>query len=164
MRLMILGFCLLFVGESLLEGNSGTVTEKQGLRIVTFAEFEAMVDEESEKLRIYNFWATWCAPCVKEMPYFEAVQQEDSSVELVFVSMDDARKPERVTNFIARRNIQSPVVLLNDVDFNKWIDRVNPDWSGAIPATMFVKPDGEKYFHEGELEEAELKELIDQLN
>lgn len=138
--------------------------EKMEFKVITIDEFEIMMNQESEKLRVFNFWATWCAPCIKEMPYFEKAQQEDSSIELIFISMDDGRNPDRVTNFIERKNIITPVFLLDNVDFNKWIDKVNPDWSGAIPATMFIKPSGERHFIEGEIEESDLRKLIQQLN
>ncbi|UJP66162.1 TlpA family protein disulfide reductase [Mongoliitalea daihaiensis] len=140
-----------------------TNQDPTNFEIITFEDFEKMMGESSSKLRVFNFWATWCAPCVKEMPYFEKVQAENSDIELIFISMDDGRKPERVTNFIERRNVQAPVYLLNDVDYNKWIDKVDPSWSGAIPATLFIKSDGSKYFHEGEVDESELKTIIQQL-
>lgn len=145
----------------LLPGFRGGETE---FRVISFGEFEQMVGEESEKLRIYNFWATWCAPCVREMPFFEEAAKANPHLELVFISMDDGRDPGRVTDFIQKRNISSPVFLLNDVDFNKWIDRVDPSWSGAIPATLFVRPDGKQHFHEGELNDEELQTLIQTLN
>ncbi|EON78422.1 thioredoxin, putative [Lunatimonas lonarensis] len=136
---------------------------KADVKIISFSDFDGMTKKASDKLVIYNFWATWCAPCVKEMPAFEKVNAEDPNLELVFISLDDGRKPERVNTFIERRAIKSPVFLLNDVDFNSWIGKVNADWSGAIPATLFVKPDGSRFFHEGELNEDELKNLITKL-
>ncbi len=155
-------YCILlslFVGLSL----SFTVKEKfhsPTFKIITFEEFEVMLNEDSEKLRIFNFWATWCAPCVKEMPYFENVVSQDEELELFFISMDDGRKPERVTNFMEKRNIKSSVYLLNDVDYNKWIDKISEDWSGAIPATLFINKNGSRHFHEGEVTEEELKALL----
>lgn len=162
MKLRITGiaFILLFT-LGLIFRETGP--KKGEFKIISFEELEAMTARESDKLRIYNFWATWCAPCIREMPYFEQVQQDDPSLELYFISLDDGRKPERVTQFIEKRNIQSPVYLLNDVDFNKWINKVDSTWSGAIPATLFIQPEGERYFHEGELDDAELQSLIKQL-
>jgi len=159
--LFVYFFLWTWVGVANLENassNNPTVFE-----IITFDDFEKMMAEPSSKIKVYNFWATWCAPCVKEMPYFENVQAEDPSIELIFISMDDGRKPERVTNFIERRGVKSPVYLLNDVDYNKWIDKVDPSWSGAIPATLFIKLNGSKYFHEGEVNENELKSIIQKL-
>lgn len=143
--------------------SGAAVTSSPPLEIISFEAFEQMTQKPSEKIRIYNFWATWCAPCVKEMPAFEKVSLEDSGVELLFISLDDGRRPERVTAFIERRAVKAPVFLLNDVDFNSWINKVSEKWSGAIPATLFVKPNGERVFHEGELDEKELKQLISQL-
>jgi thiol-disulfide isomerase/thioredoxin len=149
---------LSFVISGMLNSNTPP------LEIISFETFEQMTKKPSDKIRIYNFWATWCAPCVKEMPAFEKVSSEDSRVELLFISLDDGRRPERVSTFIEKRGVQSPVYLLNDVDFNSWINKVSQKWSGAIPATLFVKPNGERLFHEGELDESELRELISQLN
>ncbi|RZS95532.1 TlpA family protein disulfide reductase [Cecembia calidifontis] len=155
----IFAFCLLW-----FKGDYHSPTEQDPLfAIIDFPEFEKMTDEKTGKIRVFNFWATWCAPCVKEMPYFQQVQAEDADIELIFISMDDGRRPERVTEFIKRRNITSPVYLLNDVDYNKWIDKVDPGWSGAIPATLFIRPDGIRSFHEGEVSYEELKTMINQL-
>jgi thiol-disulfide isomerase/thioredoxin len=136
-----------------------TESEPQ-FKVITFQEFEAMTAAPSEQFRIYNFWATWCAPCVKEMPYFEQAAKEFTDIELVFISMDDGRKPDRVTAFMEKRNILSPVMLLDDVDFNSWIDKVDPSWSGAIPATLFISSNGKRHFHEGEVDQEELFTLI----
>ena len=146
-----------------LWGRTGNLHAQVQFSIIDFPTFEKMTQETSDKIRVFNFWATWCAPCVKEMPYFQRVQEEDNEIELVFISMDDGRKPERVTNFMERRNISSPVYLLNDIDYNKWIDKVSPNWSGAIPATLFIKPNGERSFHEGEVSYEELKSMINKL-
>lgn len=133
------------------------------LEVISFEAFEKMTQKPSDKIRIYNFWATWCAPCVKEMPAFEKVNSEDSDIALFFISMDDGRRPERVSNFIEKRDVKSPVFLLDDLDLNSWKNKVSEKWSGAIPATLFVKPNGERIFHEGDLDESELRELISQL-
>lgn len=146
-----------------IEGENAKYQLKQAeFRIIDFPEFDSLINKPSDKLRIFNFWATWCAPCVKEMPYFEAAQNRNSNLELYFISMDDARKPEKVTSFIEKRNVKSSVFLLNDVNYNKWIDKVDKKWSGAIPGTLFIKPDGSRFFHEGEVNEEELQTLINQ--
>ncbi len=150
---LMVGLCLIFT-------TTTGIGFKGEIKSISFNEFESMANKPSDKIRIYNFWATWCGPCVKEMPYFEKVNAENPDIELIFISLDDGRKPERVESFIERRNIKAPVFLLDDVDYNKWIDKVSPDWSGAIPATLFIRPDGRRTFHEGELEQEELELLI----
>jgi thiol-disulfide isomerase/thioredoxin len=135
----------------------------QEVKIISYSEFESLVANPSKQIRVYNFWATWCAPCIKEMPHFEKVNKADKDVSLYFISLDDGRKPEKVNNFIAKRKISAPVYLLDDIDYNKWISKVHEDWSGAIPATLFVDEKGNKHFYEGEMNEEELKLIIKQL-
>ncbi|EIM77688.1 hypothetical protein A3SI_05854 [Nitritalea halalkaliphila LW7] len=149
-----------FLGASQAFWATLPKAESDSFTIIKFPQLEAHIQAPSDQLRIYNFWATWCAPCIKEMPHFESLASADPNVDLFFISMDDGRKPERVTSFIERRKVQHPVLLLDDVDFNAWIDKIDPSWSGAIPATLFVKANGETYFHEGELSESALSELI----
>jgi len=145
---------------SFILSSSSLVTEK--MKIISFEEFEAMVEQPSDKIRIYNFWATWCAPCIKEMPHFQSISEE-KDYELFFISLDDGRKPERVENFITKRNITAPVFLLDDIDYNRWIGKVDENWSGAIPATLFVDSAGNRYFHEGEMSEDELRNFTTKL-
>jgi len=137
--------------------------KKNDLQVISYPEFEEMVATSSNQIRVYNFWATWCAPCIKEMPHFDKVNNEDKDIALYFISLDDGRKTERVTNFIDKRKIQAPVYLLDDIDYNKWISKVHADWSGAIPATLFVDAKGNKHFHEGEMSEEELISIINSL-
>ncbi|WP_143959906.1 TlpA family protein disulfide reductase [Litoribacter populi] len=132
------------------------------LKIVSFDEFEEIIEAPSDGIRVYNFWATWCAPCIKEMPHFQKVSKAEG-VELMFVSLDDGRKPDRVESFMEKRKISSPVVLLDDIDYNRWIGKVSDDWSGAIPATLFIDAEGKRHFHEGEMSEQELKDFINKL-
>ena len=116
---------------------------------------------EDKPLLLY-FWATWCKPCIIEMPYFEEMAQENNAdVEMVFVSLDYADKVDsKVKPFLTKKKIQSPVYLIDDLDYNKWIEKVDPRWSGAIPATVFVSPAGKRYFYEKEFEKEELNNLV----
>lgn len=161
MHILSSPFIAIVIFSFLIKGD--IIKEEKFFEIISFAQFEKMVDTPSDKFRIYNFWATWCGPCVQEMPYFENLNASDPTIELFFVSLDDGRKPERVTSFIERKGIKAPVFLLDDVDYNKWIDKVDTSWSGAIPASLFIKSDGTRAFHEGEVTEIELKSLINKL-
>ena len=95
----------------------------------------------SDTTYIINFWATWCRPCVAELPHFEEVQANyaQQKVRVLLVSMDFVKDIEdRVVPFIERHNLQSTVWLLNETDANRWIERVDPSWSGALPATLIL--------------------------
>jgi thiol-disulfide isomerase/thioredoxin len=133
------------VTENLSDAAQKTVVAKnvavgQGeIPIYTFDEFEPMLHINDQKTYVVNFWATWCKPCIKEMPYFEELAQnyKDKDVEVLFVSLDFPRLLEKqVIPFVKENNIQSKVVLLDDTGANEWIDKVSAEWSGAIPATV----------------------------
>jgi len=129
----------------------------------TFDEFEPLLHQNNDTTYIINFWATWCGPCVKELPYFEQLHEDhqDDKVKVVLVSLDFRKKLEtKLVPFLNDRKIASEVVVLLDGKASKWIDRVDPSWSGAIPITLIRKGEDlvfyEKVFHSY----AELEEIV----
>lgn len=135
-------------------------------KVIKWDGLEAVINKKSEKLQVINFWATWCAPCIKELPYFEAVNKTESAkIDVTLVSLDFADEFEkRVLPFIEKRDLQSQVLLLDEIDYNSWIDKVDPSWSGAIPATLIINPsNGKRKFLEKELNEGELNSLIEDI-
>ena len=113
-----------------------------------YADIEKTVLNDKNTTYVVNFWATWCAPCVKELPHFEQLNSENKKVKVVLVSLDFKDQYEaKLLPFIKKKNIKSEVVLLTDKDYNTWLPTVDKDWSGSIPATLIVK-NGKKVFVE----------------
>jgi thiol-disulfide isomerase/thioredoxin len=136
------------------------------VRVVTFSELETILQKKDDTLRVINFWATWCKPCVEELPFFEKLNQmyQDQPVKVILVSLDFSNKKEMVASFVQRKNLQSSVLLLAQSNPNEWIDKVSPDWSGAIPATLFVRGSHAiRIFHEGEYTQETLDKQIQNL-
>jgi thiol-disulfide isomerase/thioredoxin len=122
------------------------------VRIVKFPELEKMMKGKDTTL-IINFWATWCKPCVKELPHFEELQKNYSGkkVKFIFVSLDFKRELNtRVIPFVTKNKLEGEVVLIDEPDYNSWIDKIHPDWSGAIPATLIIDEKQQKHFYEKE--------------
>ena len=126
----------------------------------------AFLQHKDDKIYVLNFWATWCKPCIKELPAFEKLNAEhgDQNVEVVLVSLDFPQKLESaVVPFVNKKGLRSKVVLLDDDDSNRWIPLVDETWSGAIPVTLMVK-NGERKFYERpftfEELETELKTIL----
>lgn len=136
----------------------------QGVRIIKLPELEQMLNPENDTTYVINFWATWCKPCVKEMPYFEKLNEEMKSekVKVVLVSLDFKRQIEsQLKPFLVKNNIRSQVVLIDEPDYNSWIDKVDPSWSGAIPATIFINANKQaRIFHEKEFKYEELYSIV----
>jgi thiol-disulfide isomerase/thioredoxin len=144
------------------------VFESKGITIPVydFESFKPLLKINDGKIRVINFWATWCKPCVAELPYFELINSRypDDKVEVILVSLDLPSQVEtKLIPFIEKQKIESKVVLLDDPDANSWISIVNSDWSGSIPATVIYK-NGDSNFYErsftyNELEK-ELKKML----
>lgn len=119
--------------------------------IYNFKELEPLLNKEDDKIYVINFWATWCAPCVKELPYFEKLNTEYKSknVEVILVSLDFPKQYEKkLKPFIQKHKLASKVVALNDTDSNTWIPKVNKDWSGAIPATIIYNKEKRQFYEQ----------------
>lgn len=151
---------------SLNENKEAEDSADYDLKIYDYDGLEPLINKNDDKVHVVNFWATWCAPCVKELPYFEEINQEykDKNVEVLLVSLDFPRNYEsKLKPFIAKRNLQSEVVAFDDVDQNRWIPAIDKDWSGAIPATIIYNRDKRKFYEQSftkEELETELKQFL----
>lgn len=131
--------------------------------LIRLEQLQESIADEKERIQVINFWATWCAPCLKELPLFEKLngERKDIRVRLVSLDLDLDPNPEKVRNFVGRKKIKSEVLILNEKDPNSWIDRVDKSWSGALPATLIVNNrNGKRRFVEKELKEGDLEKLI----
>lgn len=130
------------------------------VKIIKVPELLTLTSEENQKPRIINFWATWCKPCIKEMPLFIEAAKHFPEVEFIFISLDFADQIEKTQAFTVKKGMDAHALfLIDDLDYDSWIDRVSPEWSGAIPATFFINSKG-KVLYEQEFEAGELNALL----
>lgn len=117
-----------------------------------FDAFEKAVLKEDDNTYVVNFWATWCAPCIKELPYFEQLHKDNPKVKVILVSLDSRKDLEKkLIPFVAKKQLTAEVILLSDKDYNAWLDKIDDSWSGAIPATLIISGK-RKLFAEREFE------------
>lgn len=129
--------------------------------VYDFNGFEKFLKFTDNKTYVINFWATWCAPCVKELPHFEQLHKKysEDGVEVILVSLDMPKMYEtHLIPFLKKKQLNSKVIALDDHRQNTWIPKVAKDWSGAIPATYIYKNNNNR-FVESSLEFAELEQL-----
>ena len=132
--------------------------------IVKLDKLQASIQDEKDRVQVINFWATWCAPCIKELPLFEKINSErkDVRVRLISIDLDLDPNPEKVRGFVLRKKIKSEVLILDERNPNEWIDKVDKSWSGALPATLVINSKtGKRKFVEKELHDGDLEKLID---
>ncbi|HTF03707.1 MAG TPA: TlpA disulfide reductase family protein [Bacteroidia bacterium] len=106
---------------------------------------QVKIDDVNKRLQngndtvyVVNFWATWCAPCVAELPYFEKLDSvyKDKPVKVILVSTDFKKDIDsRLVPFIKRKKLHAEVNFLDELYDNEWIPKVDSLWQGNIPAT-----------------------------
>lgn len=134
------------------------------LTVLDFNGLKPYLNKNDGKTYVVNFWATWCAPCVKELPHFESLNKNlnENGVEVLLVSLDFPHQYDsKLKPFIKKNNIKSEVLVLDDPDMNSWIPKVDKNWSGSIPATIIYNGKDRKFF-ERSFTYDELKNEVEQ--
>lgn len=150
--------------KKMSESTTG-IKQKQELRIVKFNELQAILNKNDNKLYVVNFLATWCKPCVMELPEFMEVNKNyknNPHFKMILVSLDVAKEIETtVRPFLKKNNIEADVYLLDDNKrMNEWIPAIDKSWTGAIPATVLYRNNKKLDFKESKLQKSELIQLI----
>jgi thiol-disulfide isomerase/thioredoxin len=141
---------------------SVTLLYAQKAEPIKLNELQEIIQKQSDRVLVINFWATWCAPCIKELPLFEKLNDEKKAT-VILVSMDYDLDPniEKVDRFISRKKLRSKVVVLTESNPNSWIEKIDKRWSGALPATLIINTKtGNREFVQGEVGEGELERIL----
>lgn len=118
---------------------------------------------KADKPTIFNFWATFCKPCIAEIPYFQqlAKKYEKEGVQLVLVSLDLAEAYSKIPSFASKYKFTSPIKFLNETNADLFCPAVDESWSGSIPASLFINnKTGYRKFFEQELTKEKLEKEI----
>lgn len=128
-------------------------------------DLESFIQQHPNKTLIINMWATFCKPCVAEIPHFQKIVRgyDSSVVSLLLVSLDlPSQYPQKIRVFARKHGFDARMVWLDETNADYFCPRLDPSWSGSIPATLIVhNGNGYRKFVEGEMSEAELKEAIE---
>ena len=134
---------------SLFFFNTLGVLKAQDVHQINFNSLDAVLRSENDTTYVINFWATWCKPCVEELPAFEKLNTESKGkkIKVILISMDMQREIDtKLKPFILKNNMHSTIWWLSAVNANDWIDKVSADWSGAVPATIIYKNQKKRFF------------------
>jgi thiol-disulfide isomerase/thioredoxin len=136
---------------------SKSVVKKMPVIYDSFEEMEWIFNQQNDTTYVINFWATWCKPCVEELPFFIELDNtyRGQKVKLILVSLDFKKQiKKKLIPFIEAHNLQPEVIVLADPDANTWIPKVADEWTGAIPATLIYNKN-KRSFHEQSFESFE---------
>ncbi|MDQ3049507.1 MAG: TlpA family protein disulfide reductase [Bacteroidota bacterium] len=143
---------------------ASTSSSAQTSRIIKWPELESLLNVNSDTTYVINFWATWCKPCIKELPYFDNLASTfaGKKIKVVLVSLDFKRQYETVLKpYLVKNNVVSEVLLIDEPDYNSWIDKIDTSWNGAIPATLILNnKTGIRNFYEREFTLEEINNTV----
>ena len=138
-------------------------SEDVDIEMIDEAGIKELTKNNSESIRLINVWATWCGPCVTELPDLVEMNfiYRHRGFELVTISADVPDKKEEVLKFLEKNHASGTNYLFHTKDKYALIEAVDPDWQGALPYTLLVKPGGEVlYAGQGTIDPLEMKRKI----
>jgi thiol-disulfide isomerase/thioredoxin len=159
---MLKKICLvgLFIGLAIAN------TFSQEIKSVKIIDLEKTIRESKIPL-IINFWATFCKPCVAEIPYFqqEVKKHQSDSIQLILVSLDlKDYFPAKIKSFATKMKFNAPIAWLNETNADYFCPKIDSSWSGAIPSSLFINnKTGYRKFYEEQLSEKKLQQEISAL-
>jgi thiol-disulfide isomerase/thioredoxin len=135
--------------------------------VIRLKDLQSRITQNNDTTYIVNFWATWCAPCVKELPDFDSISRSYSKerVIVLLVSLDFKEDLQtKVYPFLQKRNLHPEVLLLDETNANYFIPEISSSWSGAIPATLILNNKKKhKSFFEKKLNYAMIQQELERI-
>jgi thiol-disulfide isomerase/thioredoxin len=120
----------------------------QHVHLITIDELNNRLDKGKDTTYIVNFWAVSCVPCIKELPYFEKLndQFKTKKLKVILINVDfKSQLDSSVKPFVKRKKIRNEVFLLDEENQQEYIERIDANWSGSIPATLIIKNTKRKF-------------------
>ncbi|MCC6515008.1 MAG: TlpA family protein disulfide reductase [Chitinophagales bacterium] len=136
------------------------------IQVVKIEQLKKVYTHANDTTYIINFFATWCGPCMQEMPILNQFYEDNknTSKKLIFVSLDNAGYLKKLPTKLKKIGIKAPVYLLNESSDFSWLPYIDKRWQGSIPATMVVNGNKNvKAFFETPLEKGQLEFYLKKL-
>ena len=158
--LLLLSVCALACSDTQTSKN---VEKKKPMVYDSFEEMEWIFNQQNDTTYVINFWATWCKPCVEELPFFIELYNtyRGEKVKLILVSLDFKKQIEKkLIPFIEKHKLEPEVVVLTDPDSNKWIPKIADEWTGAIPSTLIYSKNNRSFYEQSFESFEEINEIL----
>lgn len=143
----------------------GTINANAQIKEWKIGDVDQFIKNAPTDVVIINFWATFCKPCVAEIPFFirNAKAYGENKVTLVLVSLDLPNQfPKKIETFAKQHNFNATIVWLNETNADYFCPKIDSTWSGSIPATLMInKRTGERLFYEEEMSETDFKKRLE---
>ena len=138
-------------------------TETVSLDTIGETGLKNLLKNESGKLRLINLWATWCGPCVGELPDFMTINRmyRKRDFDFVTISADKPNKKDKALQTLTNLQVSAKNYIFNTDDSYKLIELIDSSWQGALPYTLLVEPGGKIIYRtQGRMNTMEMKKRI----
>lgn len=121
------------------------LSQKAELEDIDSSTLKTLIEsKKGQKAVFVNFWATWCAPCVKELPDILNIKKKyEKSMELILVSFDFSENRNKALQFLEKKGVNFKTYFKNEPD-EQFLNNMPDEWTGALPFTMIVSKNGNK--------------------
>ncbi len=124
----------------------------------------SLVANDSNRTRLIKVWATWCGPCITELPDFVDIHRRyrnRNRLEVVTISMDDLSRKDRALELLNDRNASMTNFIFSGSDHDDLVAALDAEWRGPVPYTLIVAPGGEViYRHSGPIDPIDVRRVI----
>lgn len=141
-------------------------TSRVGAQQVTVLKYEDLIkriQQHDQKTVLVNFWATWCVPCIEEMPGLMQMNEKyqvRQDFKMLLVSLDSKKNLDKLPAFLEKHNMKAEVILLDDNKrMNEWIPAFDAKWQGSLPATLLYHRGKKKVFVDGTITAEQLRAM-----
>lgn len=146
--------------------HSTLLSQSFEIQVINFKQLRPRLEasKTNDSVYVVNFWATWCSPCVEELPVFNQLSHvyAKQKLKILLVSLDMPDSLASLHNFVKKNALKPEIILLDEPDFDSWINKVSPSWQGSLPTTLIYRAGNYELF-ERQITFAEMKKKLDQM-
>ena len=145
--------------EALARWNRETAT----LNEIQTAAVKTMAQNQTNRLRLVNVWATWCGPCVAEFPDLVTINRmyRQREFDMISISLDTVENKDKALAFLSKQAASFQNYRFAGDDRDQLAEALDPQWRGATPYTLLIAPGGKIiYRHSGAIDPLEVKKAI----
>ena len=145
------------------KANEDWAKEPVTIQSINDEKTNTLLQNNSGKLRLINVWATWCGPCIIELPDFVTINRmyRGRDFDMVTICADKPDKKAKALATLTKLQVSATNYIYNSNDIYKLIELIDPKWQGALPYTLLVEPGGKIIFSkQGGIQPVMIKKMI----